>query len=87
MRSSTETWPRRPWRSLSGIMTLANPMISSVRNTREMLFSRVPVLGRYGYKNHSPLVHGTSDCTRDKRRAQRGKGPWEGLTAIGGGLE
>lgn len=61
MRSSMETWPRRPWRSLSGIMTLENPMISSVRNTREMLLSRVPVLGRCGPKNRLSLVSRTSD--------------------------
>lgn len=36
-------------------------MISSVRNTREMLLSRVPVLGRYGPKNCLSLVSRTSD--------------------------
>ncbi|KAK2501700.1 hypothetical protein MC885_006482 [Smutsia gigantea] len=28
MRLSTGTWPRRPWRSPFGIMTLENPTIS-----------------------------------------------------------
>lgn len=31
MKLSTGTWPRRPWRSLFGIMTLENPTISLVR--------------------------------------------------------
>ena len=31
MRLSMGTWPRRPWRSPSGITTLENPTISLVR--------------------------------------------------------
>lgn len=77
MRSSMGTWPRRAWRSLSGIMTLENPMISLVRNTRETLLSGVPVLGRYGSKNHLSLVNGTSDTLQSVLMCQE-TGPERG---------
>lgn len=44
MRLSMGTWPRRPWKSLFGIMTLENPTISLVRGTMRIPFSHRPIL-------------------------------------------